>query len=273
MRYGGEAEGHGGAAVAVDPGADARGGGEERADGAGDDAGESVHVVQDGVGVPEDEAEEGEEDGGAGQARAAQHVVAPAVAAPHHGGGDGVGDVVEDGGRQGLGEGAQAQHFAVQDLLGREGAGAVEDGARAQDQVEAGGCADGLGLAGEAQQLGVDVGDGDALGEGDVHAAVGSHDGDPAEARRLGGVHLVPPVGVCGGWCARWVGALVFVGAPAAVVGPPVRGRFADANAARNLTGSADARRQVASPFCGEEPLRTRDLRVLSANASLFSRD
>lgn len=194
VREGAEAERHGGGPVPVDPGAHSGHGGEQDSDGRGDDAGQAVHVVADGVGVPEDEAEQDEQDGGAGQARAAQHVVAPAVAVAHDGGGDRVGDVVEDGGRQGLGEGAQAEHLAVEDLLGGEGAGAVEDGAGAADQVEAGGCAHGLGLAGEAQQFRVDVGDGDVLGEGDVDPAVGSHDGDPAEARRCGRTHLCDPL-------------------------------------------------------------------------------
>lgn len=194
MRQRAEAEGDGGAPVAVDAGPHPGGGGEQDADGSGDDAGQAVHVVPDGVGVPEDEAEQDEQDGGAYQARAAQHVVAPAVPVADDGGGDGVGDVVEDGGGQGLGEGAQAEHLAVEDLLGGEAAGAVEDGAGAADQVEAGRGADGLGLAGEAQQLGVDVGDGYVLGEGDVDPAVGCHDGDPAEARRLGRTHLCDPL-------------------------------------------------------------------------------
>ena len=126
----------------------------------------------------------------ADQARAAQQVVAPQVAVAGDGGGDGVGDVVEDGGRQRLGEGAQAEQLAVEDLLGGEGAGAVEDGAVAAYEVVAGGRSGGLGLAGEPQDLRVDVGDGDVLGQGDVDPAVGRHDGDPAEARRCGRTHV-----------------------------------------------------------------------------------
>lgn len=206
MREGAEAEGDGGAAVAVDPGAHSGGGGQEHARGAGDDAGQSVHVVADRVGVPEDEAEQDEQQGGAGQARAAQHVVAPAVAVADDGRGDGVGDVVEDGGRQRLCERAKAEHLAVEDLLGSEGAGAVEDRSVAADQVEAGGGADGLGLPGEAQEFGVDVGDGDVLGEGDVDAAVGSHDGDPAETRRCGRTHLCDPPGWRSGCMGRRLG-------------------------------------------------------------------
>ncbi len=195
VREGAEAERDGGEAVAVDAGAHSGDGGEQDADGARDDPGQAVHVVQQRIGVPEDEAQHDEQHGGAGQARAAQHVVAPAVPVADDGGGDGVGHVVEHGGRQGLGEGAQAQHLAVEDLLAGEGPGAVEDGAGAAYEVEAGRGAHRLGLAGEAQQLGVDVGDGDVLGEGDVDATVGGHDGDPAETRRCGRTHLCDPPG------------------------------------------------------------------------------
>ncbi len=95
--------------------------------------------MADRVGVPEDEAHEDEEQHAAEESGAAQQVVAPQVPVAGDGGGDGVGDVVVDGRRQGLGEGAQGEHLAVEDLLGGQGAGAVQDGSVAADQVVAGG--------------------------------------------------------------------------------------------------------------------------------------
>ena len=138
QRQGAEAEGDGGGPVLVHPGAYAREGGEQQSGRAGDDAGQAVHVVPDRVGEPEHEAHQDEQQDAADQAGAAQQVVAPQVAVAGDGGGDGVGDVVEDGGRQRLGERAQAEHFAVEHLLGGERAGAVEDGAVAAHQVVAG---------------------------------------------------------------------------------------------------------------------------------------
>lgn len=107
--------------------------------------------------------------------------------------GDGVGDVVRNGGRQGVGEGAQQQEFAVENLLGGKGPGAVEDRAVTAYEVVSGGGAGRLGPAREAEDLGVDVGDGDVLGQRDVDPAVGRHDSDTAEAGRRSRTHVSGP--------------------------------------------------------------------------------
>lgn len=134
---------------------------------------------------------EGEQDGqdaspdeacGAGQVAAPQGVLAG------HGRGDGLGDVVDDGGWQRLGEGAQREEFAVEDVLRGERAGAVEDGAVPAYEVVADRRSLGGALPGEPQDLRVDVDDGDVVGQGHVDPAVRRDDRDPAEAEaRPGG--------------------------------------------------------------------------------------
>ncbi len=192
---GAQAERDGREAVRVDPGADPREGGEQHSGGSRDDAGQAVHVVADRVGGPEDEAEQDEQQRGPRRARAAQQVVAPQVAVAGDGRGDGVRDVVEHGGRQRVGERSQAEDLAVEHLLGREGAGAVEDGAVTSYQVVPGGGGDRLGPAGEAEDLRADVGDGEVVGQCDVDPAVGCHDCDTAEAGRRGRTHVSGPPG------------------------------------------------------------------------------
>ncbi|GAA3216481.1 hypothetical protein GCM10020256_18790 [Streptomyces thermocoprophilus] len=178
---GAEAEGDGGAAVVVDTCAYAGDDDEEQAGDAGEDALEAVHVVAD-LGAPRHEREQrgqdaaGDESGGAGQ------VAVPQGAVAGDGGGDGLGHVVEDGGRQRLGERAQGEQLAVEDALRGEGAGAVEDGAVTAYEVVADGGALGGALLGEPQDLRVEVGDGYVVGECHVDTAVGCHDGDAAEA-------------------------------------------------------------------------------------------
>ena len=75
-------------------------------------------------------------------------------------------------GGQRLGEGAQGQQLAVEDALGGEGAGAVEDGAVAAYQVVADRGALGGALPGEPQDLRIEVGDRDVLGQCHVDPAV-----------------------------------------------------------------------------------------------------
>ena len=195
MRQGAEAEGDGGGAVVVHPGPYGGEGDQQHSGDAGDDAGQAVHVVAGrGRRTTARSAISDEQHAAADESGAAQQLVAPQRAVAGDGGGDGVGDVVEDGGRQRLGERAQAEHLAVEDALGGERAGAVQDGAVAAHQVVADRGALGRALAGEPQDLRVDVGDRDVLGQGHVDPAVGRDDGDPAEAGAVTGAPEPPPV-------------------------------------------------------------------------------
>lgn len=183
---GAEAQRDGRGPVVVDPGADAGQDDQQDADDRGEDAGQAVHVVAR-VGGPGDEGEQGGQDtaadetGGAGQLAAPQRVFAG------HRGRDRLGHVVEHGGREGLGEGAQGEEFAVENALGGERAGAVEDGAVPAHQVIADRGALGGALPGEPEDLRIDVGDRDVVGQCHVDATVGRDDRDPAETEPRSG--------------------------------------------------------------------------------------
>ncbi len=256
VRQGAEAEREAGPGVPVDPGADAGERGEHHGDDAGEHAGQAVHVVAQ-VGEPECEAEQGEQHSGADEAEGAHQLGAPEPAVGLPGGGDRVGDVVVDGGRQRLGERAQVEQVAVAHLLGGERAAAVEHGAVAADQVEAGGDAVGLGLAGQPQYLGVHVRERDVLGQGDVDPAVRGDDGDPAEAGGRGRRHArtsfarrtgrSPLMTVFGDGCSAPVRGAATPAAPARhrrSAGPAL----ARAPAGRNRPGAATSWRGVTLP-------------------------
>lgn len=191
VRQGAESQGDGRAAVVVDPGAHAGEDDEEEAGHRGEDALEAVHVVVR-LGRPRDEGQEGGQDAAADESGAAGQVAVPQGAVAGDGRGDRFGDVVEDGRRQRLGERAQGEQLAVEDALRGEGPGAVEDGAVAAYEVVADRRALGGALLGEPQDLRVEVGDRDVVGQCDIDPAVGRDDGDAAEAEARAGPEGAP---------------------------------------------------------------------------------
>ncbi|CAM5680612.1 hypothetical protein SBADM41S_06072 [Streptomyces badius] len=68
-----------------------------------------------------------------------------------------------------------------------ERTGAVQDGAVAADQVIADRCAGGGALSGQPEDLRIQVGDGDVLGQGHIDPSVGRDDRDPAESGAAAG--------------------------------------------------------------------------------------
>lgn len=152
----------------------------------GQNAGQAVHVVP-GVGGPQHEGEKDQQDGSAEEPGAAHQAVVPQRAVAGDGGGDGIGDVVEDRRGQRFGEGPQRQELAVEDALGRQGARAVEHGAVATHEVVPDRCTLRGALPGQAEDLRVEVGDGDVFGQCHVDAAVRRDDRDSAETGSAAG--------------------------------------------------------------------------------------
>lgn len=193
-----EAQGDGGAAVVVDAGADRGEHDQQDAGDGGEDAGQAVHVVQR-IGGPGDEREQRGQYAPADEARGPGQVAAPQPVLLGDGGGDRLGDVVEDRRRQGLRERAQGEEFAVEDALGGEGAGAVQHGAVGADEVVADRGARRGALLGQPEDLRIEVGDRDVVGQCHVDAAVRRDDGDPAEAESGAGAGRGSRPGSAGG--------------------------------------------------------------------------
>lgn len=186
VRHRADAEGDGRAAVLVHAGADAGEGEEEERGDAGEDAGQAVRVVAR-IGLPQDEREQDEQHRAAEEAGAAHQAVGPEPAVAGDGGGDGVRDVVEDRRGQRLGEGPQGEQFPVEDALRGQRAGGVEHRPVAAHQVVPDRAALDRALAGEPEDLRVQVGDRDVLGQRHVDAPVRRDDGDAAEAGSAAG--------------------------------------------------------------------------------------
>ncbi|GAA3295233.1 hypothetical protein GCM10020295_21870 [Streptomyces cinereospinus] len=159
-----------------------------------------MHVVAR-VARPGHEGEQHRQHAAADEARGPGQLAAPQGVLAGHGRGDRVGHVVVDGGRQRCGERAQREEFAVQDVLGGEGARAVEDPAVPAYEVVADRRARGGALPGEPEDLRVEVDDRDVVGQGHVDPAVGRDDRDPAEAEPApgGGARSGSPRGGCRG--------------------------------------------------------------------------
>lgn len=182
VRQRGEAEGDGRVVVVVHPRAYGGERDEDDAGDTGDDAGQAVHVVPQRLREPQRQRHHGQQQRAGGEADDPHHAVVPTAPVRLDGGGHGVDDVVEDGGRQRVRERPQEQQFAIAYLLFGERTAVVEDGTVPAHEVVPGG----RGLLGrlprQPQDLRVYVRERHVLGKCHIDPAVRCRHRDPAES-------------------------------------------------------------------------------------------